>query len=296
MKMKKLSIVVVILGSVFTIACSNDSDDRFSGNTQTSVVTTNFTTFDGAGEMLEGENEISDMKACLFENGKMTHVFDNLEKTEKGYKLELEHCSGTLYLLANTAGIIDLYEMKNQNVNEAEWMKTVITPSNEKTTHFFTGVVSMDESSSNNNYLLTMKRGVARFDLKINSLEEILVEKLELTNVAQSAYLFPQDGGKLSPENVSWKNITVDFIEALSTNHSGVLYVYEQENSNIQLIVTLLVNGKRKEIVQTLSTSLKRNTVYTITVRKDWIDVWVDVSLEDWENGSDTEIVPFSGI
>lgn len=141
-----------------------------------------------------------------------------------------------------------------------------------------------------------MKRGVARFDLKINSLEEILVEKLELTNVAQSAYLFPQDGGKLSPENVSRKNITVDFIEALSTNRSGVLYVYEQENSNIQLIVTLLVNGKRKEIVQTLSTSLKRNTVYTITVRKDWIDVWVDVSLEDWENGSDTEIVPFSGI
>lgn len=295
MKTKNLGFAAMVLGGVFASACSNDSDDRFPDNTQTPIVTANVAAFEGTGLQLEGENEIFDMRACLFEGGKMTRVFDDLEKTDKGYKLELDRRAGTLYLLANTAESIDLHELKNQNISEAEWMKTAITPQSEKTVQFFTGVIRMDEqTSSSDNYLLTMKRGVARFDLRINALEKIAVEKLELTNVAQSAYLFPQENGTLSPADVEHRNVTVDFPEAVSANRPGVLYVYEQEDGHIQLTVTLSVNGERKVITQSLGTSLKRNTVYTITVRKDWVDVWVDVDLEDWENGSDTEIVPLS--
>lgn len=35
-----------------------------------------------------------------------------------------------------------------------------------------------------------------------------------------------------------------------------------------------------------------RNTIYTITVRQDVIDVTVEVSFDEWEEGPDTELVP----
>ena len=38
----------------------------------------------------------------------------------------------------------------------------------------------------------------------------------------------------------------------------------------------------------------KWNKIYTVTVRKDKIDVSLEVSFEDWEEGSDTELVPQS--
>ena len=43
---------------------------------------------------------------------------------------------------------------------------------------------------------------------------------------------------------------------------------------------------------RSLRPMLRRNTIYTLTVRKDVIDVTLDVTFEDWEQGPDTELVP----
>ena len=118
------------------------------------------------------------------------------------------------------------------------------------------------------------------------------IESLTLRNVAQSGYLFAQGEVAASPADVERNDVTAHSDTALSASTPGVLYVYEQENAGIEVSIEAVIDGQHKVLTKTLEGNLKRNTIYTVTVRKNAIDIVVKVDIDDWEPGEDTEIIP----
>ena len=86
---------------------------------------------------------------------------------------------------------------------------------------------------------------------------------------------------------------TLVFDEPLSQDASGVLYLGEQENQGIQVEVVVSFDGESpRRLRKLIEGDLKRNTIYTVTIRKDDIDIVIRPVLDEWEQGSDTELVP----
>lgn len=231
------------------------------------------------------------MKACLFEKGTMTKVFEDLQPSADGYNLQINSYEGTIYMVANAGNMIDLQQMKEEGISEEEWKKTTMAMSNGKVVNFFTGSLVID-GQNQPSQSLTLKRGVARFDLNVDVAGSAAIESLTLRNVAQSGYLFAQGEVAASPADVERNDVTAHFDTALSASTPGVLYVYEQENAGIEVSIEAVIDGQHKVLTKTLEGNLKRNTIYTVTVRKNAIDIVVKVDIDDWEPGEDTEIIP----
>lgn len=293
MKMKNLGLAgIVLLGLTFT-ACSKDTEEN-GGTSETPrsvVITTRQISYEGAGQALEDENTITDMKACLFEKGAMTKVFENLQLSDNGYNLQINSYEGTIYMIANAGNMIDLQQMKSDGISEEEWKKATMSMSNGKVVNFFTGSLVID-GQNQPSQSLTLKRGVARFDLNVDVAGSAAIESLTLKNVAQSGYLFVQGEGAKYPADAERDDISVHFDTALSASTPGVLYVYEQKNTGIEVSIEAVIDGQHKVLTKTLEGNLKRNTIYTVTVRKNDIDIVVKVGIDDWEPGEDTEIIP----
>lgn len=292
-KMKNLGLVgVVLLGLAFT-ACSKDND--VNGNVNETprplTIATRQMGYEGSGQALEGENAITDMKACVFENGVMTKVFENLQPSSDGYNLQLNSYDATIYMVANADGLLNLKQMQTDAVSEDEWKAATVNMKDGKAANVFTGMVKLNgqQQASQN---VTLKRGVARFDLNVNVAGSVSIASMTLKNVAQSGYLFSQSEGVKSPADVTRKDMTVSFDTPLTASTPAVLYVYEQENNGVEISIDAVIDGQHKVLTKALDGNLKRNTIYTITVRKNDIDVVVKVGIEDWEPGSDTEIIP----
>lgn len=296
MKMKNFRLAGMALVGLLAISCSDKVEDGIIGpDTKKPVITAQVVSFEGTDYVVDGEDHISDMQACLFENGKMTKVFDNLVASDGTYRLHLDNHGGTVYMLANTAGLIDLPRLQEQDISESEWLKTTLAPEKEETHKFFTGILDLDEHpTKTTNFSLTMKRGNVRFDLLVDEADSIRVKKLEITNVARHTFLFPQHDETLSPDDTEHRGITVDFPEPVNRNVPGVCYVYEQHNNQMTVQVTIDDRGHEKVLSKPLEAFLKRNTVHTIRVRKNGVNISLDIDLEAWEPGSDTEIIPLS--
>ena len=104
--------------------------------------------------------------------------------------------------------------------------------------------------------------------------------------------MFAQGEVAASLADVERNDVTAHFDTALSASTPGVLYVYEQENAGIEVSIEAVIDGQHKVLTKTLEGNLKRNTIYTVTVRKNDIDIVVKVGIDDWEPGEDTEIIP----
>ena len=217
----------------------------------------------------------------------MTKVFEDLQPSADGYNLQINSYEGTIYMVANAGNMIDLQQMKEEGISEEEWKKTTMAMSNGKVVNFFTGSLVID-GQNQPSQSLTLKRGVARFDLNVDVAGSAAIESLTLKNVAQSGYLFAQGEVAASPADVERNDVTAHLDTALSASTPGVLYVYEQENAGIEVSIEAVIDGQHKVLTKTLEGNLKRNTIYTVTVRKNDIDIVVKVGIDDWEPGEDT--------
>lgn len=256
---------------------------------ETRQIKVHLSEYDSSGQLLEGEKSIDNLQACIFEDGMLTAVYDNLAVSGSSVDLQIGSYSGTLYLLANTAGLVDLSDLQTGGISEDEWLRHTVGQNAGAPAHFFTG--KADLGGRETTVPVSLERGVARFDLQLRTAGDASVSSLTLANSAQSAYLFPVSG-ELSPAGVSRKDVSVSFSQPLTVDTPGVLYVYEQESDGLEITVDAVVDGRHMTLTKKLENSLERNTIYTVTLRKDAIDVTLEVSFEDWIPGSDTELVP----
>lgn len=258
----------------------------------TPVVKAQLAAFEGAGQTLEGENTLTDLRACLFVDGTLTKVYTLPVAPDTGHGLQLERHAGTLYVVANTEGLLDLDALQESRLSEEEWKKIAVTTAGEAPARFFSGSISLDGLENTQTELpVTLRRGVARFDLQIRTAGAASVRSITLRNAARSAYLFPV-AGDLSPEAVSRADASATITEPLTQDTPAVLYAYEQENDNLTVEIVAEIDGQVKTLTRQLGMALERNKIYTLTVRKDVIDVSLDLSFDEWEPGGDTELTP----
>ncbi|MBO8459250.1 MAG: hypothetical protein IAA73_02815 [Bacteroidetes bacterium] len=286
-------LMIVFVSSLFLLACTNNEPVGPGGGdgAQKAVVRVNAVPYAGNGLELEGEKDILDMQACLFQDGVITRVFNELDNAANEYRFPLENLTGKLYMIANLGEKVDLDAMLAADVTEDDFLQTTVDMGSQgQAIHFFTGAIELQNSDSYT-YTVDMKRGVARFDLQVTSASQpIAVKKLELTNIEQQGYLIAPQAGLATPETSERATMAVDFEIPVSDRQQGLIYVYEQVNAGIQVLVTVDVAGKEKTLTKNISGNIERNSVYTIKVNKDTIDVDVNIHIQDWEDGTDTEI------
>ena len=278
-----------VLTGVFTMSCSDKDVHIPAPEPQKSVVRASLSEYQGTGQLLDGETDIRHLQACIFEDGRISRIYGSIPVSGNTFDIQIDSHSGNLYLLANTDGLVDLSSLQSENIMESDWLRHTIALERGGPSHFYTGKVTLDEKS--NVHQVTLTRGVARFDLQVRTAGDASVSRITLKNAAESAFLFPVDG-EYSPSDVSRNSVSVDFAEPLVSDTPGVIYLYEQDASAVEIEVEAVIDGKPVTLTKTLSDNIKRNTVYTVTVRKDVIDVTLDVSFEDWQPGTDTELVP----
>lgn len=256
------------------------------------VVRAQLAAFEGGGQALEGENTLTDLRACLFVDGTLAKVYTLPVTPDAGPGVQLERHAGTLYVVANTEGLLDLDALQQGSLSESDWKKMAVTTAGKAPARFFSGSISLDGLENTQTELpVTLRRGVARFDLQIRTAGKASVSSITLRNAAQSAYLFPVEGD-LSPEAVSRQDVAASISEPLTQDTPAVLYAYEQENDNLTVEIVAEIDGQVKTLTKQLGMALERNKIYTLTVRKDVIDVSLDLSFDEWEPGGDTELTP----
>ena len=291
---KKMNVKTLAFSMMLTLglgACS-DGVETHPVPGPAPLVKTRLAAFEGTGQALDGENEISDLRACLFESGVLTKVYDTPTSVDGGYGIQLDSHTGTLYVVANTEGLLDLNALQERSISESEWLQLSVAMQDAAPARFFSGSLTLDGMENSQTELpVTLKRGLARFDLQIRTAGVASVRSLTLKNAAQSAYLFPVSGD-LSPADVQRKDAVATITEPLTKDTPAVLYVYEQENDGLEVVIEAEIDGVSKTLTKRLETDLERNKIYTLTVRKDVIDVRLDISFDEWEEGSDTELTP----
>ncbi len=293
--MMKTNLFYVAFASLgVLVSCTNDdaTTPTLPDEGGNRIVKTSITKYEGIGQTIENENKITDIQACIFEDGKMTQIYNDLIPSESSFGIQIERHAGTLYVLANTNEQINLEELKSQDITEEEWLTKCMTMKNNTPVHFYSGSLSLnDMSNSQTVFPVSLKRGFARFDLNIRTAGTASVNSITLKNAAQSGTLFPAISEHSSKE-VLVNDMTVSFDSPLTTDTSAVLYAYEQAKGNLEISVDVVIDGKPYTLTKALNEDIKRNTIYTITVRKDVIDVTIEVSFDEWEEGNDTELVP----
>ena len=227
------------------------------------------------------------MKACLFQNGLLTKVYKDLQTTDNlEYSLGVNRLSGTLYMLADTEQLIDWNNLQPQSVTEEEWLQLTASSENGQRHAFGSGKVSLDSLTSGKQTLsVNMKRGVARFDLLVRG-TAISVHRLTLKNVRQQGYLFEQNAVS-SLEDVTSDDRVCEFAAPLQKDSVGVAYVYEQKNPELMVSVDVSIAGRSYTLEEYLMEDVKRNTVYTLTVRKELLTEELRLEIEEWNKEGD---------
>ena len=121
-------LMIVFVSSLFLLACTNNEPVGPGGGdgAQKAVVRVNAVPYAGNGLELEGEKDILDMQACLFQDGVITRVFNELDNAANEYRFPLENLTGKLYMIANLGEKVDLDAMLAADVTEDDFLQTTV--------------------------------------------------------------------------------------------------------------------------------------------------------------------------
>ena len=89
-----------------SVSCTKDRvalPDTDGGATGSVTVRASIAGYYGDDHSAGAGNAVRDLQACIFEDGRMTGIFDNLSLSGGSCDLAIDGHSGTLYMLANTA-------------------------------------------------------------------------------------------------------------------------------------------------------------------------------------------------
>lgn len=74
----KATTAALLISNLALVACAEKEQTPGMPAAGT-VLSLRMADYEGAGQSLAGENEITDFKACIFEEGRMTHIYDNIQ-------------------------------------------------------------------------------------------------------------------------------------------------------------------------------------------------------------------------
>lgn len=267
------------------MSCTDEKQEQITFDGYNTVEIT-LSPFNNGENVSDEENEIKNIQACLFKNGLLTDVFTNLEAiSNNAYTIQLKETYGTFYMVANVAELIDIQQFKQQGMTESEWLTTKLTNNREKAISFFTGKLSLEASINGQSTLpIKLERGVARIDLQLAIPSTTSIKRITLKNISQESFLFTPDKTNASGD-VPRRDMDITFSCPLSKDSLGVAYVYEQTSQQSKAIAEIISNGQTYIKETNLPDTLKRNTIYKLTIRKDEGSEDFKVDIVEWENG-----------
>lgn len=296
MHIKKYIQFFGVLSAVFlSTACSTEFIPKEeSGSTQMRTVKASISNYqvEGKPSILPEEDNVSNLQACLFENGELTEIYSQFTKENNQYVLQTNKKSGHLYILGNTSGQVDLEALKAEGITEEQWLHTTLSHTDDNAT-FFSGMTDLGKSSDNT-LALELARGLARFDLSIQANRSIQVKRIVFKQMAQQAFLFSQNPVS-APANAEKKDKEIEPAQALEKDTQGIAYVYEQTGTDMKACVNMLSNGKETTLGTSLPSTIKRNTVYVLNITADPATGAVKLNVIEWENGGEHNLSSEAG-
>lgn len=290
---KAYTSALIWLTALFLTACSEQFEAELQHPGPGTRVTAVFPGFgtDSTSNDTSHPTLVGDIQACLFDNGVMTQIFTDLTASAEGYSLNVKNTSGTLYMLANTAGTIDLQKMMEDGISEQQWLNTTTSLADRNVTRYITGSVKLESRKEEANPLpLTLKRGVARLDVHLGG-TNIQVNSISLQRIKQKGFLFEHDPAQ-SPEEAQDTTVTISFSKPLQHDSLAVAYLLEQATPDASVAVQASIDGKAYQMEAKLPYTIKRNSVYTLSVQKDHTTNKLSLLIKEWQDGGETELVP----
>lgn len=279
------------------ISCTAADPDRpGSGETGVWTLQPEVPAFSAPSAAGNGE-ELTCLDAYVFRDGVLAEVHPGLERSGNGYALTLSALSGRMYVLANARGAVDPESLPADGVAEQAWRDQVVSAENGVSV-YLTGVLDLDDPAlvpaSVHTLPVVLTRGVARFDLAVQSDTPLAVNSLVFRGLHREAYLFPQDPAR-TPEGSPVTELAVDFPEPEGQGKTGVAYVYEQAGGGLSVSVNYTLGGKTFEQEAALPEVLKRNTAYAVVVKQNVFTAEVTVEVLPWDREEDNGMVPDFG-
>lgn len=295
MKVRQIKLLnLLILIGWLTSGCTDKPEDNEIGGNQEWSVKTKLASYivDGEESTLPGENSVNDMKACLFEDGILKQVYSHAQASGNQYDFKIKSNQGSLYLLANTTGLLDWNNLKVGETSEKDWQNQIIETKGDQNPNYFSGHVQLGGGNATQPVEVTLQRGYARVDVKFNK-AGLQLHHLQLSNVARRTYLFPRENISSPDEGV--QDLEFTWEEALTSDTRGIAYLPEQANEGINVTLKIYLHGSTQILETKLPDIIKRNTVYTLIIDGDDTDLTLSVNIDEWEKGNDIVMNPDFG-
>lgn len=269
--MNRLGIITMLL-TVFLVSCDDSLDTDHGGGR---LLRATLSAYDVGGESVaDGEAPVSSVSAYHFEDGVLTHVYDEFRASAFGYELSVSSRSGTLYVVALTDSATPPARPAIGTA-EAEWLKTRTDAAD----MFFTGSVSLSGQSPLS-VPLTLRRGMARYDMAVDVDGEAEIVSAIISNAALTGRLFPD--GALPQVAAPTGDVRL----------APYTYIHEQMNDSLKVTVDAVVDGRRVRLQSPLPPEVRRNTRYTVTLRKTSQQQDAYLTVVPWADGGGVEAFP----
>ena len=281
---------LAMIASLAMVACSEDQEDPYFNSGQGRAVRACLAPFmvDGESSELPSEDEVRDMRAYLFEDGVLSEVYENIVEKNGIYTLPVDYLRGHLYFVANGGlGTPAIGEL-----DEASWLESTAGMDNGETVRFLAGQLDLEAYTGATEIPLTLKRGVARVDLHIDS-AGIKVHQLKLRNVADQGFVFPGDEVS-TPPSAEKVDLDAGFTEPVIQTTRGIFYIYEQRNDHLTVELSVSVGDQvePKTLTAALPSTVRRNAVYVLNVHPDGNGMGLKADVEEWDYAEDLILSP----
>ena len=281
--MKKLKKYLYCLSAlILAISCENEKEILDAKNGTLGV---NFVASRLIGET-NGQSDvtINEINGFRFEDGLLKEVYTGIRTDISGNAVvKLTEKKGEVYFIANSninenwkTDITKLEEFTSEIVNAQEWMTDNLP---------MTGVLRLDGIGTE--AIVNMKRVVARLDVNVTAYG-VEVYDVTVDNLADKCFIWEQNE-IITPESAKKNNWSKSFETPLKNEKQTLLYMCEQKNSELNVVVNIAFGGGMHKLTATLPAEIKRNTVYTLKINGKGGKVQLDVVEGDWDEGVQSE-------
>lgn len=271
-------------------ACTSPDDGTTAPGAGVRKLRPQLEAFADGAQTAQGEESVDRLDAYLFEQGRLSARFEGLTAAGDGFALQLGQLSGRLYLVANAGA--EAIGTPEEGLSEQEWLAQSILSGDGAQPRHLTGTIELGSLPSGTTTLpVSLRRGYARFDLRILVAGEAAVERLLFTSAAREAYLFPGEQ-VATPAGAPTGEVEVRPDRPFTVSTPAVALLHEQASPELTLRVEALIDGKPCTFEKSLPAEIRRNTVYTVTLRRDIVDADVELTVEPWRDGGSTELEP----
>ena len=286
--MNKYFLLGLIFMLVFSGCTEHDDIRQTMGNSNTFRIQAAHFSVSGANTSLPDENQIRELDAYLFDEGKLIKKYEDLARQDVNeYSIEVPGNKGTLYFLGNSDAITDPSFIQS-GMNEEDFLQLTTLPSVSSASDFLSG--RLDLSGTSTSQQVSLRHGVARIDLALQD-AETTVKSISIKHVAQMGYLFGQDPIKTAA-GTEFEDINLQFEPQLDASKSGLLYLHEQANDQLAVSIIVSRDGKESVLKAQLPEAVKRNAVYTIRIFGNNAAIEAEIKIDEWNDGEDQELYP----